>query len=66
MEHLAGQGMVNQLNRPNLDDAVTVQRVKAGRLGIDDDFSIGYPSDPSRTCIQIGNVKRWIKKGRQV
>ena len=33
--------MVNKLNRPNLDDAMTFQRVKAGCLGIDHDFTHG-------------------------
>jgi hypothetical protein len=28
---------VDQLNRPNLDDAMAVKWVKAGHLGIDDD-----------------------------
>jgi hypothetical protein len=32
------------LNRPNLDDAVSVQRVKPGRLGIDHDFTHGNVS----------------------
>ena len=31
--------MVDKLNRPNLDDAMAVERVKAGCLGVDDDFT---------------------------
>jgi hypothetical protein len=39
MKRLARWGAVDQLNRPNFDDAVAVQRVEPGCLGIDDDFT---------------------------
>jgi hypothetical protein len=39
MKHLAGWSAVDQLNRPYLDDAVAVQWVEPGCLGIDDDFT---------------------------
>jgi hypothetical protein len=41
MKRLAGSGTVDKLNRPNLDDAMTFRRVKAGSLGVDCDFAHG-------------------------
>jgi hypothetical protein len=41
VERVASWATVDTLNRPNLDDAVAVQRVQAGSLGIDDDFTHG-------------------------
>ena len=39
MKRAAGRRMVYQLNRPNLDDAMAVQRVKAGCLGVEDNLT---------------------------
>ena len=39
MERPAGRRVVDQLDGANLDDAVTVQRIKTGCLGVDDDFT---------------------------
>ena len=39
VKRLAGRRAVDQLNRPNLDDAVAVQRIEPGCLGIDHDFT---------------------------
>jgi hypothetical protein len=41
---LTGRRAVDQLNRSNLDDAVAVQRVEPGCLGIDHDFTRGKVS----------------------
>jgi hypothetical protein len=41
MERAAGQRVVDQLDGPNLDDAMAAQRIKAGRLGINDDLTHG-------------------------
>jgi len=41
VKRVAGYGAVNKLNRTNLDDTMTVERVKAGCLGIDDNVTHG-------------------------
>jgi hypothetical protein len=39
VKRLAGGGSVDQLNRSNLDDAMTAQWVEFSRLGVDDDLT---------------------------
>jgi hypothetical protein len=54
VKRLASWGTVDQLNRPNLDHAMPVQRLEPGYLGIDDDFTHGQ-----RIQYSINNIARW-------
>jgi hypothetical protein len=47
VKRVAGYGAVNKLNRPNLDDTMAVERVKAGRLGVDDNLTHGATGSPN-------------------
>jgi hypothetical protein len=52
VERLAGWRTVELLNRPNLDDAMAVQRVEASYLGVDDDFTHGGAVPPPSAGLQ--------------
>jgi hypothetical protein len=41
MKRPAGRRAANQFDRPHLNDALAVQRVKAGRLGVEDYLTHG-------------------------
>jgi hypothetical protein len=72
VERVASWATVDQLNRPNLDDAMTVRRVEASGLGIGDDLAhsswlvVGTARLPFRnapillpTGLHIHGTNRW-------